>query len=225
MSDTINQTLNGRDEWSGPYTATIAHDKSVSDNCGSGINKKEAFKPYSDKEEVEIRVRYRYETVQFKTKVHTVDHSTFATFPIAQRRELDVTPGAEITFWVCQRQSETNEQDSQRVAIKPGSNRYHYANNDGETFCNHAKYKGKNQTNMIYADVVDIGDGWKLCEFCEDQKYGKELTRRELIDMIRLLIGVERDSGTFNNDEFITIANELAGSDKAFKNAVKEVLQ
>jgi predicted phage tail protein len=89
-------------DWSGPYTATVAADKTTSDGCSAGVNRHTAFKRYEIGQEVQIKARYDGRTEVWESTVKAKDDGTcyFSTFPIAIRRQIGVGAGDDYKFWV-----------------------------------------------------------------------------------------------------------------------------
>jgi len=203
--------------WNGPYEANIPHDKSVSDSCGNDLNNTKATKPLSGSDIVEVRIQHNGTAVTYKTDMP--DSCNYIKFPSDQRQKVGVHPHDTVRFWV--RRSQAGE--GTEIAIKPGSDVYHLAD-DGQPYCNHtgATKPGTSSNGFLVGTMSDVSDEWHLCKQCAAKDKAGSYSRTEIITAIRELIGRERDADTFNSTELMDIALMLVDSTEELNQIITE---
>jgi len=221
MSQT--QQLIPEEGWNGPFKARVNHNRSTRDGCDSSINNHAAFKPYSSKEDIKLKIRHDGTTITFETYINHRNRGNRASFPIKQRERLGVSPEDEITFWV---KDVEDGDEKQRVAIKPGSDVYHHVSESGEILCNHdgASKPGTSDNGFMVAQLETQNGQWRVCSVCENLNGAPSITYKNAMAVVRDINGLERDSKTFNTDELMQIAQNTAQTKIDYKMAIESVV-
>jgi len=218
-----NQQFIQQQDWNGPFKARVNHNRSTRDGCDSSINNHAAFKPYSSKEDIKLKIRHSGTTITFETYINHRNRGNRASFPIKQRERLGVSPEDEITFWV---KDVEGRNENQRVAIKPSSNVYHHVSESGEILCNHgdATKPGTSDNGFMVAQLETQDGEWRVCSVCENLNGAPDITYKNAMEVVRQINNLERDSKTFNTDELMQIAQNTAQTKKDYKMAIENVV-
>jgi len=171
-------TIIDEENWMGPYDCKIAFDKSVSDNCGSGLNNTNAFSGFDHGDRVALKVEYNNRAEVYSNSVKKTGNSAFSTLPIEKRRSLGVSPGDTVKLFI----NQTEEKDGPDAAVIGGKDVYHRLKDTGGSYCGQIALDDGGYPKTIPTKESFIDEEKDLCQRC--RRLSEEQTLAELHDLV-----------------------------------------